>query len=138
MPEKKQHRMMFEVIRKEPTEHWAISVTESVWIMKKISSLASKEWYECYLKSYPKGILGYEPTNKEYKIKTVEDIAKLSPEQFEMFLEDLRNWCDIQRWIDTLSSMWIDISNEEWMIRLDTGKHEEIIKVEANFTNKLG
>jgi len=51
------------------------------------------------MKGYPKEVLDYEPTGKTYEIKTVQDIAELSPDQFEMFIEDLRNWCNMERTI---------------------------------------
>ena len=34
----------------------------------------------------------YTPTGKTYHIKTVEDFLKLSPEQFELAVEDFKEW----------------------------------------------
>ena len=31
------------------------------------------------------------------ELKTLEDLAKLTPEQFEMLIEDLRSWCNWRR-----------------------------------------
>jgi len=39
----------------------------------------------------------YIPTNKKYKIKTVDDIVELTTEQFEVFIHDLRNYCELKR-----------------------------------------
>ena len=65
--------------------------------MKSIGAIAEKYDFEALLKAYPKDVAGYEPTGKTYQLRTLEDIAELTPEQFEMFIDDLRNWCDVQR-----------------------------------------
>ena len=37
-----------------------------------------------------------------YTIKTLEDIAKLTEDQFEMMIDDLREWCNISKNVDKL------------------------------------
>jgi hypothetical protein len=47
-------------------------------------------------------------------IKTVEDIAELTPEQFEMFIDDLRGWSNFRRSVKNLNK-----SLSEHVIELD-------------------
>lgn len=129
--------MLFECVRKEPTEHWAITIQESAKLMHSINQAAKRIWYDCFLKWYPKDISNYTPTHNEYHLKTLEDIASLSPEQVEMFIEDLRNWCELTRAVNELKKLGIKAEQQEWMIRQDTWKHEANIQVQANISNKL-
>lgn len=86
------------------------------------------------MKGYPKEVLDYEPTGKTYEIKTVQDIAKLSPEQFEMFVEDLRNWCNMERTIKVFRDLGA-VTGPEGMTWIDTGLHETT--VEFSTSNKM-
>lgn len=79
--------------------------------MKSIGVVAKKYDFEAFLKAYPKDIANYEPTGKTYHLRTLEDIAQLSPEQFEMFIDDLRSWCNAQRRIGAISQ-WVNIEQE--------------------------
>jgi hypothetical protein len=49
--------------------------------------------------------LDYQPTNETYNLKTLEDIAELTAAQFEMFIEDLRNWCNVQKSIEMMKKI---------------------------------
>lgn len=133
----KQFKMLVQFVRKEATEMWAISIKETISLADDISKLARKKWYEAYLKWEKKEVSDYKPTGEKIEIKTVEDIAKLTQEQFEMFIEDLRNWCNVQRGIEAMKLLWLDVSSPEWMIRLDTGLHEAKLDVNVQVTNKL-
>jgi hypothetical protein len=61
----------------------------------------------------------------------------LTAAQFEMFIEDLRNWCNVQKSIEMMKKIWLGVSSEPWMIRLDTWLHEEKLEVTMNVTNKI-
>ena len=91
------HKMLLEFFRKEETEHGAIWISESVTFMKKIWDMAKKLWFDCYMKGYPKEKLNYKPTGNTYKITTLNQVSDLSPEQFEFFIEDFRNWNNMHR-----------------------------------------
>ena len=93
----KKHKMLAEFVALKETEHGAIDLMSSVKFMQDIAKLAKKHGFEAYAKGYPKEVLDYKPTGETIVIKTVEDIAKLTPEQFEMFVEDLRSWANFQR-----------------------------------------
>lgn len=82
--------MMFECIAQEETEDGAIPLSTFTGILTDISKAVKKHKFTAYAKGYPKEVLDYVPTNKTYRIETVLDIAKLSAEQFEMFIDDLR------------------------------------------------
>lgn len=132
----KKHKLLLEIVKKEETVDWAISILESINVTKEFWKLSKKLWYDCYLKWYPKEILDYQPTNKRYEIKTVEDIAELGEDQFEMFVEDLRSWCKLQKQVNELKKH-VEVKDKKWMVRLDTWLHEAQVKVEINTTNKL-
>lgn len=128
----KKHKMLLELVAKKETPMGAISLSDSINLSKSFWKTAEKFWFECFMKGYPKEVLDYKPTGKTYKIKTLEDIAKLTPEQFEFLIEDLRNWCNLKRNLKAIEKLWIaKIKQENGMTWLDTWLHEA--KVEANF-----
>lgn len=135
---KKKYKMLLELVRKQETEMGAIPIMESIKLAKDFWSLAKKSGYDCYLKWYPKEILDYKPTWKNYKIETVEDIAKLTAEQFELFIEDLRQFCNFQREANILNQwLWFDMiqKKENWFIWQDTWLNEA--KITAEISNKI-
>lgn len=130
--------MLLEFVAKEKTEHWAIPIIQSVKFSQEISKIAKKFKFDCYTKAYPKWKLDYVPTGKTYQIKTIEDIAELTPEQYEFFIDDLRSYCNFMRETKAINeALWVDIiqSQERWFTWLDTGLHEA--KVNATFTNNI-
>ena len=133
----KKYKMLVEFIAKKATEDWAIDALKSISFMKAIWVIAKKYDFEALLKAYPKDVAGYEPTGKTYQLRTLEDIAKLTPEQFEMFIDDLRNWCDVQRWLGIISQLGAKIEQEPWMQRIDSGEHEAKISARIQITNKI-
>ncbi len=134
---KKQYKMLLELVRKEATEMGAIPIMESIKLAKSFWSLAKKSGYDCYLKWYPKEKLDYTPTGKNYEIKTVEDIADLTAEQFEFFIDDLRSFCDVQRGLKAINEITGGIveKKDTGFIWLDTWLNEA--KISAEFTNKI-
>lgn len=133
----KKHKMLVEFIAQEATEDWAIDALRSINFMKSIGAIAEKYDFEALLKAYPKDVAGYEPTGKTYQLRTLEDIAELTPEQFEMFIDDLRNWCDVQRWLGIISQLGAKIEQEPWMQWIDSGEHEAKITAKIQTTNKI-
>ena len=129
----KKYKMLIELVNKIETENWAIDLIQSCKMMNDVAGVSKKFWFDCYVKWYPKEVIDYQPTGKTYIIKTVGDIVKLSPDQFEMFIEDLRNYCNLMRGIQPMIDLWIATSTE-WMTWLDTGLHEE--KLQVNISNK--
>lgn len=129
--------MLVEFVAKEATEDWAIGAFRNINFMKAIWAIAKKYDFESLLKAYPKDVAGYEPTGKTYQLRTLEDIAQLSPEQFEMFIDDLRNWCDVQRWLGIISQLGAKIEQEPWMQWIDSGEHEAKITMQIKTTNKI-
>jgi len=93
----KKHKLMFECIAQEETENGAIPLLRFTGLLSAISKATKKFKFNCYSKAYPKEMNDYVPTNKVYKIKTVRDITKLTPDQFEMFIGDLREYCNTMR-----------------------------------------
>ena len=133
----KKYKMLVEFIAKKATEDWATDALKSISFMKAIWAIAKKSDFEAFLRAYPKDIAGYEPTGKTYHLKTLEDVAQLSPEQFEMFVDDLRNWCDMQRWLNVISTLGAKIEQEPWMQWIDSGEHEAKITARIQTTNKI-
>lgn len=131
----KKFKTLLEFVYKEETEHWAISLLKHWLFAKDISKIAKKHWFDCYAKWYPKEKLNYIPTWKTIEIKTVEDIAKLTAEQFEFFIDDLRNFCDLHRQMELLNkTIWVDIVQawKKGMTWLDTGLNESKINFETS------
>ena len=133
----KKHKMLAEFVALKETEHGAIDLMASVRFMQDIAKLAKKHGFEAYAKGYPKEVLDYKPTGETIVIKTVEDIAKLTPEQFEMFVEDLRSWTTYTRWLDALKDLGAEIQHEPGMIWIDSGEHKATIKATVEVTNKM-
>lgn len=134
----KKHKMLIECVAKQATEHWGVWIMEFVKFSKEISKVCEKYWYDCFSKWYPADTVDYEPTGNTYYIKTVEDIAKLTPAQFEFFIEDLRNFCNIIRTASEISEL------APWSIIIDGGMtwcddwlNEGKITIQAETTNKL-
>lgn len=57
------------------------------------------------MKGYPKNKSNYEPTNKTYKIHTIADIVALTPEQYEFFIDDLREYCNVMRSVQAINEL---------------------------------
>lgn len=134
----KKFKLLIELVSKEETEEWTIWLKQSWLLMQDISKIAKKHNMDCYIKWQSKEKINYTPTWNTYEIKTVEDIAKLTPEQFEFFIDDLRNFCDVRRWMaDFNKVLWVDIikAQKDWFTWLDTGLNEAKVTFEA--TNKL-
>ncbi len=132
----KKFKMLIELVAKTETENGAIGVMESVTLMKAIGTVAKKHKFDCYAKWYPKEVIDYVPTGNTYELKTLEDIAKLSPDQFEMMIEDLRWWYNFRREVQPLvdAGIWTTPDSMTW---LDTGLHEAKLKVEIHSSNKI-
>lgn len=134
----KKFKMLIELVSKEETEEWTIWLRQSWLLMQDISKTAKKHNMDCYVKWQPADKLKYIPTWKKYEIKTVEDISELTPEQFEFFIDDLRNFCDVRRGMTTLNKVfWMDIvkSQKEWLTWIDSWLNES--QYEFKTTNKL-
>lgn len=132
----KKFKMLIELVNQTETEGGLIWLKESVTLMKDVSKMAKKNGFDAFAKWQKKEILDYIPSGKEILIETVEDIAKLSPEQFEIFIDDLRSWCEFTRWVDSLKTIfWDAVKQEKWMIWLDNWKQEA--KIEITTTNQL-
>lgn len=101
----KKFKMLIELVNQKETENGAIGVIDSVKIMRAIGAVAKKYKFDCYAKGYPKEIIDYIPTGNTYELTTLEDITHLSPEQFELFIEDLRSWCNFRREVKPLMDL---------------------------------
>lgn len=135
---KKKFKTLLEFVKKEETEHGAIPLLEHWKFAKEIWKIAKKFWFDCYAKWYPAEKLNYTPTGETFEIKTVEDIAKLSPGQFEFFIDDLRSFCSVRRSVDSLNqALGIDIieTPKEWMTWIDSWLNEAKLSFET--TNKI-
>ena len=115
---KKNFKLCLQLVKKEKTDYGLISLKESAEIMKSFGDIAKKLNYDCYVKAEKKEIVDYKPTGKRYELKTLEDVAlNISPEQFEVFIEDFRSFCNLKRNIsflqgkskkDNYGFTWID------------------------------
>jgi len=101
--------------------------------------LAEKHGFDCYAKGYPAEKLEHEPTGKRYKIKTLEDIAKLTETQFEFFIDDLRHFCNLRRNLQALkdSELIEDFGAKEGMTWIDDGLNAGKVQATIQTTNKL-
>lgn len=132
----KKFKLLVEFINQKETEGGFIWLRESVTLMKDISKTAKKNGFDAFAKWQKKEVIDYIPSWKEILLETVEDIANLTPEQFEIFVDDLRSWCEFTRWVDSLKSiLWDAVNQEKWMRWLDNWKQEA--KVEITTTNQL-
>lgn len=129
--------MLAEFVALKETEHWAIDLMASIKFMQDIAKLAKKHGFEAYAKAYPKEIVDYKPTGETIVIKTVEDIAKLTPDQFEMFIDDLRSFCRTMQAVDAINAMGIKTEHEQGMTWIDSGKHETTVETTLKFSNKI-
>lgn len=137
------HKIWLEFRAKEATPNGGISVDRSVKFGKEIDKIAEKHGFDCFCKGFPKEVLDYEPSGKTIQIEKLSDIIeKLTPEQFEMFLIDLRKWIEAGRQIkemydnpektnELVSILGVEIKTEEnWnyikegMKWIDSGEHK--------------
>lgn len=88
----KPHTMLLHVVKKEHTENGAIPLSDSIKMLNDFGKVAKKNGCECYIKAQKKEVLEYIPSGETYELKTLEDIAALTPDQFEMMIDDLRAW----------------------------------------------
>lgn len=133
----KKYKMLAEFVSKKETEHWTIWAIESVKFMKEISKVAEKHWFDGYAKWYPREKVDYVPTWKAYEINTIDDITKLTPQQFEFFIDDLRNYCNLMRNVKELKDLWLRVETNDYMTWLDTWLNEEIININIEVSNKI-
>jgi len=143
------HKIWIELTAKKETPGGAIPIDTSIGIIKGICKIGDKYKFDGRIIGLPKEVINYEPTNKTIQINKLSDIVeKLTPEQFEMFIIDLRQWvqagreykgmCDNKEAIDELtSSIGFTVKiNENWkkfkkgMVWIDSGEHKVITKVE--------
>jgi uncharacterized alkaline shock family protein YloU len=132
----KRHKILTEFVALKETEHWAIDLMISVKFMQDIAKIATKYWFGAYAKGYPKDVLEYVPTGKRIIIKTVEDIADLTPEQFDIFIEDLRVWTVHQRWLNIIKK-FVEVRSETGMIWIDNWEHKTTIKASVEISDKM-
>lgn len=118
---KKKFKELIEFVKKEETEHGAVWLREHWLFLQDLWKLAKKHWFDCFCKAYPKEKANYNPTNKKYQIKTVEDIAKLSWDQFEMFIDDLRQYCQTMQWVQVVQDLtWCKVEKDAWFVWVDS------------------
>ena len=134
---KKKHRMMVELIAQEETLLGGVDLSTISDLLEKVWSVAKKYKFDAYIKWYPKKVIDYKPTWKTYLIKTVEDIAKLTPNQFEMFIDDLRNFCLLMQDVELLNRMGIKTETNSWMTWIDDWFHLSEAKITTKVSNKL-
>lgn len=136
--QEKNYKMLIELIAKKKTPMGAIGISESVKIMKDFGKLAEKHKFDCYAKGYPADKLEHEPTGKTYKIKTVEDVAKLTSTQFEFFIDDLRTFCDVMRNLQALQDVdLIKVKSKKGMDWIDDGLNQGNVEATIQTSNKL-
>lgn len=137
---KKPFSVLLHLVRKDDASSAYISIPDLVKMTEWIAKISKKFDFECYIKWEPKDTLDYIPTGNTYELKTLEDIAKLTEDQFEMLIDDLRQWCNYKRAIsniaESLPSWTIHIKNDG-MTWIDSGKHESKVSVTVNTSNKL-
>ncbi len=128
------YKLLFELVSQKETEHWCISISESVNLINDLSKVAKKHKFDWFVKWYPKEKLNYTPTKKEYNIKTIEDITELSEQQFEFFIDDLRNYCNMIREVNNINKImpWVIKHEQKWMTWLDTWLNESLINLEVS------
>jgi hypothetical protein len=138
---KKNFKIILELIKKEETEYGAISIKESSAILDSFGKLAKKLGFECYVKGEKKEVLDYVPTGGKYELKTLRDVANLlTEEQFEMFIEDFRNFCKTTKNMNEIKKIFgdsIEITSGDGFLWVDSGKHEQRTEIKIETTNKL-
>ena len=137
LPMFKPYTMLLHFIRKEETENWSIPLDEMIRFTRQLSQTAEQLWFECYVKPQKKEVLDYIPSGNTYTIKTLEDIAKLTEDQFEMMIDDLREWCNISKNVDKLKWLWLDVRSSDCMTWIDSWKYEATVKIGFEVSNKL-
>ena len=89
----RKHKIWLEFKAKEETPGGAILLNDKIKIINGVAKLAKKLKFDCNLMGLPTEVINYEPSGETIKIEKLGDIVeKLSPEQFEMFMIDLRKW----------------------------------------------
>lgn len=135
---KKKFKELIEFVKKEETEHGAVWLREHWLFLQDLWKLAKKHWFDCFCKAYPKEKANYNPTNKKYQIKTVEDIAKLSWDQFEMFIDDLRQYCDMKRGLFELEKQWAILNKTPiWFVWVDSWYNNADVTIQIKATNNI-
>lgn len=135
---KKKFKELIEFVKKEETEHWAVWLREHWLFLQDLWKLAKKHWFDCFCKAYPKEKANYNPTNEKYHIKTVEDISKLTPEQFEMFVDDLRQYCQMWQWVRVVQDLtWCKVNQDEWFIWVDSWYNSADVTIQIKATNNI-
>lgn len=129
--------MLFELIAKKETEQGAIDLLASVALMKEVWKTAEKHGFDAFVKWYPKDKADYVPTGNTYEIKTVEDIAALSPQQFEFFIDDLRQFCDTMRGVGVMKALWVKVETNVGMTWVDDGDNNAKVQYTVTTTNKV-
>lgn len=134
----KKFKELIEFVKKEETEHWAVWLREHWLFLQDLWKLAKKHWFDCFCKAYPKEKANYNPTNKKYQIKTVEDISKLTPEQFEMFVDDLRQYCQTMQWVRVVQDLtWCQVEKDDWFIWVDSWYNSADVTIQIKATNNI-
>lgn len=73
-----------------------------------------------------------------YGDKKVRDIVKLTPQQFEFFIDDLREYCNIMRPVEAIGELpGVEVQDDGTFDWIDNGYHSSEIKVEANIKNNI-
>lgn len=135
---KKRFKELIEFVKNEETEHGAVWLREHWLFLQDLWKLAKKHWFDCYCKAQAKEKNDHVPTNEQYHIKTVEDIAKLTPTQFEFFIDDLRQYCQTMQSVEVLKEFWADISKQDpWFIWIDSGFNKAEITFNVKATNNI-
>lgn len=137
MVENKKFRMLAEFVAKEETPHWGISITKSVHFMDDVSKVWKKHGFDVYAVWQKKEVIDYKPTNKTYRIEKVSDIADLTSEQFEMFVDDLRQWCEFKKIHKQAKEMGVNVAPITHFDWVDDWLNESRGTIEIKSTNKL-
>lgn len=131
----KKYKMLIELVAQKETPMGAIGIKEGIDVLKKFGDLAKKLKFDCYVKGYPKNKSEHVPTNKEYHIKTLEDLVQLDDLQLEFFMDDLRNWHAIMKNMATINKS-VDFeavkSKDDGMHWIDSGLSEAKVKMETS------
>lgn len=97
------HKIWLELNAEEATEEGAIPIATSIKLIQELLKVAKKYKFDARMKAIPKEIINYIPSGKIIKIEMLSDIIeKLSSEQFEFFINDLRKWVEHGRQIKAM------------------------------------
>ena len=134
-------KMLLELVAKEKTDMGAIPLSQSISLMDKFGKLAEKLGFDCYIKGEKKEVLDYKPTGDQYILKTLDDVAmNLTEEQFEMFIDDFRNFMKCRKNMELLESKFggaIKVEKGVGFTWIDSGKHEANVDIHIQSSNKL-